>query len=393
MRTSAPHFKFARGGTASIPAAEDITQNMFTPIDTHLGIPNANVNFITAPQIQHGHGAPPPPSSQPQQQPDGMQQIAEGTQAANGLTGTYKGIKSADGILAGTGSNPSLTGSIWSGINGNGFGGILGGPNAQSALANSTNGFAPGMSLDALGSGATTVPESAVGVGTAIDASAADAAATAATAATADAAATTAAASAPEWLTALLAFFNQGGAVPSRADGGSVQKETYHHSGLLNSAGPGRTDTINTTVPAGSYVIPADIVSGLGEGSTLAGSAVIDRMFATAPYGVNPPRIGHGRGVPTARTPEPVNPDARPSTVDSTFINSAGRYAKGGDTEKSPVVVAGGEHVLSPQQIIAKFGSLRRGHQILDHWVVMQRQKIAKEIKSLPNPVGSKVRK
>ncbi len=61
--------------------------------------------------------------------------------------------------------------------------------------------------------------------------------------------------------------------------------------------------------------------------------------------------------------------------------------------EKAPVVVAGGEHVLSPQQIIAKFGSLKRGHRTLDHWVVLQRQKIAKEMMKLAPPVGSKVKK
>ena len=185
-----------------------------------------------------------------------------------------------------------------------------------------------------------------------------------------------------------------GSATPRFASGGAAG-ETYHEKGLLNSAGPGRTDTINTNVPTGAYVIPADVVSGLGEGNTLAGSAVIDRMFGTSPYGIKAPQIRHGRGAPEGRAPEAINPDAGPSTVDTGFINSAGAYANGGraDDGKAPVVVAGGEHVLSPQQIIGKFGSLKKGHKILDHWVVLQRGKHIKELKGLAPPVGSNVRK
>jgi hypothetical protein len=82
--------------------------------------------------------------------------------------------------------------------------------------------------------------------------------------------------------------------------------------------------------------------------------------------------------------------------VNTAAINNAGSYAKGGKAESkpdmAPVVVAGGEHVLSPRQIISKFGSLKRGHKILDHWVVMERQRIAKEMLKLAPPVGSKVK-
>lgn len=394
MGITAPRKHFARGG---MNEALGISQNMFQPINAfELGVPNADVSFINPPQFKGGKGAPPPPQVQPQKEPDGIQQIAEGTSAANNLTKMYN---DPDGIM-------KKAGNFLTGNHGSGFGGIASGPDAatSNSIFDSSNAFAPGTSIDTLAADATKMPA----VGTAIDASAAQLAATtaasAAVPATATAAAGTAAAAStmPEWLTALLAFFAKGGAVPGYADGGDVSKmpgmmkqsgsaETYHHSGLLNSSGPGRTDTINTNVPAGAYVIPADVVSGLGEGNTLAGSAVIDKMFGTAPYGIRSPKINRGR-LPSP--PSDISRTEPNPSVDTSFIDSAGKYAKGGDAKsKAPVVVAGGEHVLSPQQIINKFGSLRRGHKILDEWVVQTRQKTAKEMMSLAPPVGSKVKK
>ena len=51
------------------------------------------------------------------------------------------------------------------------------------------------------------------------------------------------------------------------------------HEGPINVKIPGRTDRLPIHVYSGSYVLPADIVSGLGEGNTLAGNDVIKRMF------------------------------------------------------------------------------------------------------------------
>ena len=63
---------------------------------------------------------------------------------------------------------------------------------------------------------------------------------------------------------------------------GGVPKELAKrvvHEGPINVSIPGRTDRLPIHVYSGSYVIPADIVSGLGEGNTLAGNDVIQRMF------------------------------------------------------------------------------------------------------------------
>ena len=50
-----------------------------------------------------------------------------------------------------------------------------------------------------------------------------------------------------------------------RASGGALPK-AFH--GPLRAKVPGRTDRMNIHVYGGSYVIPADVVSGLGEGNT-----------------------------------------------------------------------------------------------------------------------------
>src|ERR1019366_4073347 len=51
------------------------------------------------------------------------------------------------------------------------------------------------------------------------------------------------------------------------------------HIGPIHSAVAGRTDHIPLDVPSGSYVIPADIVSGLGEGNTMAGYEKLNQRY------------------------------------------------------------------------------------------------------------------
>ena len=412
--------KLARGGTGG--SAMGISDNMFQPINPMAtGVPDAGINFIVSPQLQMGSG-PGRAVAPPVQQQNPTAEAASGISAANGAASLYNkfaspsvaGAASPTGVgqwMTGSGSNPSIAGSIQSGLSGNGFGGILTGPNAQSSIGGISNGFAPGASLDTLGSGATAAASAAptaTGVGAAIDASAADAGAAAltstATAAAADAgatAATTAAASSiPEWLAAAFALLADGGAVPQMAGGGDVPGidslsnmlmrreagENFHPGGLLSTKGPGRTDNINTTVPSGNYIIPADVVSGLGEGSTLSGSAVLDRMMHTSPYGIDNPKLRGGRGAGVAH----AEPQQMPQTVDQNFIKTEGAYADGGapgeKSDKTPVVLAGGEYNINRDAIIQKFGSLKRGHKILDEFVKHIRQRTIKEMSKLPGP-------
>lgn len=119
-------------------------------------------------------------------------------------------------------------------------------------------------------------------------------------------------------------------------------------------------------VPSGSYVIPADIVSAHGEGNTIAGFKVMRRMFGGAPYGGSGLPYG-GKGGPYG---EPLP------------------RADGGEVDKGvPIVAAGGEYVLSPEQVRrVGGGDLEIGHRVLDEFVKRSRADTVKTLKKLPGP-------
>jgi len=147
------------------------------------------------------------------------------------------------------------------------------------------------------------------------------------------------------------------------------------HVGPIKSSVAGRTDHIPLNVPAGSYVLPADHVSHLGQGNTDSGHARINHMFSTGPFGAGLPKIAHGHGMPHAL---PM------------------KFADGGatddDHETVPIMAAGGEHVLAPWQVrlvptlIDEPPNLHHGHQLLDAWVLHERNKHKKTLEKLPGP-------
>jgi hypothetical protein len=159
---------------------------------------------------------------------------------------------------------------------------------------------------------------------------------------------------------------------PAYAFGGTMKpgtrggKSQIAGAGLLNSDVAGRTDHLNVSAPAGSYVIPADVVSGLGEGNTMHGAKVIDEMFSTGPWGIDLPRGGGGSTMP--------------------------RRARGGSVkreDRTPVEIlaAGGEYVM-PAGWVKRIGGgdTKRGHDTLDRWVVKERRRIIAEMKKLRGP-------
>ena len=97
-------------------------------------------------------------------------------------------------------------------------------------------------------------------------------------------------------------------------------------SGLVPGEGMGRADTVPASVPRGSYVLPADVVSGLGQGSTAAGAA----------------RLGGA-------------------------LRSLPRFARGGRVEMVPARLSGGEYVVHPAHVTAiGRGSIDAGSRALD---------------------------
>lgn len=115
-------------------------------------------------------------------------------------------------------------------------------------------------------------------------------------------------------------------------------------SGALRHSDPGRTDTLKISVPSESFVVPADVVSAIGEGNTENGFKKLTQMY--------PP-------------PPP-------------------QYAAGG---KVPIMAASGEFIIHPDHVKRiGGGDMKKGHAALNDFVGIVRKKTIKKIKSLPGP-------
>lgn len=122
-----------------------------------------------------------------------------------------------------------------------------------------------------------------------------------------------------------------------------------HFGGVFHSKVPGRTDKLNVSVPHNSYIIPSDVVSGIGQGNTMAGASILNHSLG---FKDNP-------------------------------VGKTG-FASGGMV---PIVVAGGEYHVMPEQVkkVGK-GNMTHGHQILDAFVKHIRKNTIKDMKGLAPP-------
>lgn len=147
------------------------------------------------------------------------------------------------------------------------------------------------------------------------------------------------------------------------------------HEGPIHSPVAGRTDHLPMNVKSGSYVIPADIISAMGEGNTMAGFKIARRMFSSHPY-----------------FQEGKQPYASGSTPYGGGETPYGAHmASGGhvDDDVPPVeiIAAGGEYVIPPRDVrTLGGGDIDHGHSILDHFVTGYRKKTIETLKKLPGP-------
>lgn len=138
----------------------------------------------------------------------------------------------------------------------------------------------------------------------------------------------------------------------NRADGGgALTKEPIHLGGLVGGHDGGRADTVMCSVPKGSYIIPADVVSGMGQGNTTRGAKAFDGVFGTAAHVAN----GMLQKMPMV-----------------------------------PVKLSSGEYSVDPIAVSKEGGgNLSRGHDTLDQLVTKLRARHLKETKALPGPKGA----
>lgn len=200
------------------------------------------------------------------------------------------------------------------------------------------------------------------------------------------------------------------------------------HEGMISSSVPGRTDKLPMNVRSGSYVLPADIPSALGQGNSAAGGQILKNMFSSGPYGMAAPHIRSGRGAPAMRMSMPrMRQDGGPSDsqpdsptwrdrlrgwgIPTSFGEAtSGQYplgfaaigkaafdaqqrkkqsggeAEGGDSHV-PIVAAGGEYIIHPEVVRdIGHGNLKAGHKVLDRFVLRVRKENIKTLKKLPGP-------
>jgi len=147
------------------------------------------------------------------------------------------------------------------------------------------------------------------------------------------------------------------------------------HHGPIHSPVAGRTDHLPMHVAAGSYVLPADIVSATGEGNTMAGFKNIKRMFSGVPYVKGGMPYGASGGPYGAQLPQKADGGAMMGQNDTSFEKPV------------PIVAAGGEYVLKPEEVRwAGGGDLDAGHDALDDFVIITRKKTVKTLNKLPGP-------
>ena len=160
------------------------------------------------------------------------------------------------------------------------------------------------------------------------------------------------------------------------------QEDRQLHVGPILSNVPGRTDNHRGMVPSGSYVLPADLISGRGQGNTMAGMNIFQRAFKLGPYGSSMPSMGHHSNMP--RPPRPMG------------VMASGGSAADGDSSGNlvPVDLAGGEAVIPPENLMQGIHdmlgyrpqNLDHAHRIMDALVLQERAKLVKTLAKLPGP-------
>ncbi len=228
---------------------------------------------------------------------------------------------------------------------------------------------------------------------------------------------------------------------PMEARGGPISHggnphDDKCHVGIIHMAVGGRTDHLPMNVYANSYVIPADVVSGLGEGNTLAGGKVMDHMFSgdslrkMVNKTVKSP-LKRASGGDATSDSDAVRKAAlpgitMPKNIDFSGIDFSGgmfgskmtpihgsstnfgptpyqyrwtpdqksqvKAAHGGminDRQMHPVeiIAAGGEYVIPPEVVRALgHGDAESGHKWLDNFVKSTRAHTIKTMQNLPGP-------
>lgn len=163
-------------------------------------------------------------------------------------------------------------------------------------------------------------------------------------------------------------------------------------SGLLHGTTPGQADAIKTSAPAGSFVVPAEVVAHLGQGNTLAGSRVMEAILNSGPGGMPMPRAVRGSGPP--RPPQVSRTQEEGGFKEGGPVQVFEAKARGGEKQKpgeTPVDLSDGEYVIAPHHVTAwGGGDHERGVRILNRWVMAKHKEHLATLKRYKGPVGAR---
>lgn len=168
-----------------------------------------------------------------------------------------------------------------------------------------------------------------------------------------------------------------------KAAGGEISTPFFARSaarqieraGMIKSPVAGRTDRVPMAAAKGSFVLPADVVSAVGQGNSISGANAFNKLFKIGPYGAESPHVRMGR-----------------STIPKGGMMKGRRgFADGGDVgEPVDILAAGGEFLVPPEAVLAiGNGDIAHGHDILDAMVKRIRSQNIKTLKNLPGPKSS----
>ena len=155
-----------------------------------------------------------------------------------------------------------------------------------------------------------------------------------------------------------------------RAKPAMVKPPKPVHVGMIKSSTPGRTDRLPMAVPKDSYVVPADVIGGLGQGNSDAGAKIVNDMLH--PHRMKLRLVGarHKPGLAFGKAPHGM---------------AAGGPADAG--EPVDIIAAGGEMVIPPDDVLAVGGGdMKEGHRLFDQFVLGARKQIAQRMMRLAPP-------
>lgn len=161
-------------------------------------------------------------------------------------------------------------------------------------------------------------------------------------------------------------------------------------AGPIRGLTSGRGDKKMATVKAGSFVVPAHVLSALGKGNTEAGFRVMNSIFS-GPGGFNA-KLKGGR----ARFPGVAKATTTPSLkfADGGGLGDLSMAAAGDpvasnmiEDEHVPIQISDGEYVIPPEKVAEiGGGDIEVGHELLRRFSDKIKHRFIKDLKKIPGP-------